>query len=340
MQAPKNGFFYVLDRESGELISAEPYVKVTWATGIDKATGRPIESPGMRYKYEGKVVTPGPLGGHNWQPMSFSPKTGLVYIPAQDNSMFYAQQKDFVYRPGTWNTGVDFAAQPSTPLAAPSGFLLAWDPVKQQARWRVPHELMWNGGTLATAGDLVFQGLAEGRFVAYGAVDGKQLWDVNIGSGIIATPVTYRIDGVQYVSIMAGWGGAGATMGGISTNAPGRLLTFALSGEQKLAPVAQDIASVDLNPVATEGDEAAAARGAKQYARNCAVCHGFEAIGSGVFADLRLSDEAVFDEYQGIVLDGDMTDSGMPSFEKWLGKQDVADIRHYIATVRNALVKD
>ncbi len=136
MQAPKNGFFYVLDRETGELISAEPYVKVTWATGIDKATGRPIEAPGMRYKNAGITVIPGPLGGHNWQPMSFSPKTGLVYIPAQDNSMFYAQQKNFVYRPGTWNTGVDFAAQDSTPAEPPSGFLLAWDPVKQQARWR------------------------------------------------------------------------------------------------------------------------------------------------------------------------------------------------------------
>jgi quinohemoprotein ethanol dehydrogenase len=340
MQAPKNGFFYLLDRETGELLSAEPYVKVTWAEGIDKATGRPIEAPGMRYKDAGIVVVPGPLGGHNWQPMSFSPKTGLVYIPAQDNSMFYSQQKDFVYRPGTWNTGIDFAANAGTPEEPPSGFLLAWDPVKQQARWRVQHNLMWNGGTLATAGDLVFQGSAEGTFAAYHAANGKRLWEVNVGSGIIATPVTYQIDGVQYVSIMAGWGGAGATTGGAGANAPGRLLTFVLSGTQKLAAIAQDTSHLDVTRIETDGDEAAAARGAQQYARNCAVCHGFNAMGTGVIADVRLSDEAMFDEYEGILLDGDMTDSGMPSFKRWLNKQDVADIRHYIATMRNALVKD
>ncbi len=182
--------------------------------------------------------------------------------------------------------------------------------------------------------------MAEGRFVAYHAASGEPLWEVNVGSGIIATPVTYQIDGVQYVSIMAGWGGVGATTGGIGASVPGRLLTFALSGTQKLPAIAQVTAQIDVTRIDTDGDNDAAARGSQQYARNCAVCHGYEAIGTGVIADLRLSDEAVFDEYDGIVLAGDMTDSGMPSFKLWLDKQDVADIRHYIATLRNALAKD
>ena len=339
LQAPKNGFFYVLDRETGELISAEPYVKVTWAKGIDKKTGRPIEVPGMRYEDKGKIVIPGPLGGHNWQPMSYSPKTGLVYIPAQDNAMFYAQDKDFVYRPGAWNTGIDFGARPPGPLPRPAGFLLAWDPVAQQARWRVKHALMWNGGTLSTAGDLVFQGTADGRFSAYHASTGKTLWEVNVGGGIIATPVTYRVDGIQYVSIMAGWGGAGVLTGGLPSQPRGRLLTFMLSGKRKLPAIATKKRRVKVTPIDSNPDPQAFARGAKHYARNCSVCHGIAAVGTGVLPDLRVSDEGTYDDYQGIVLEGEMIEIGMPSFKRSLDTAAVADIRHYVITLRNRLVK-
>jgi quinohemoprotein ethanol dehydrogenase len=210
MQAPKNGFFYVLDRATGELLSADAYVPMTWATGVDKKTGRPIERPEARYKEQLTIVKPGPFGGHNWQPMSFSPQTGLVYIPAQDPFFAYAGVKDFKYRPGAWNTGSDFGQLKVLPPVVPTGHLLAWDPVAQKERWRVPYKTIWNGGLLSTAGNLVFQGTADGRFVAYSADRGEKLWEVTVGTGIIAAPVTYEVDGVQYVSVMAGWGGAAA----------------------------------------------------------------------------------------------------------------------------------
>ncbi|MEO6725034.1 MAG: PQQ-dependent dehydrogenase, methanol/ethanol family, partial [Blastocatellia bacterium] len=208
MQAPKNGFFYVLDRRTGELISAEAYGKVTWAKGVDKKTGRPIETPESRYKDKPSTQLPGPLGAHNWQPMSFNPQTGLVYIPAQETGFIYGQERNFKYGDRGWNIGIDFGLVKDAPTALPTGHLLAWDPVAQKERWRVPYVVMWNGGTLTTAGNLVFQGTADGRFVAYSADKGAKLWEVNVGTGIIASPVTYELDGVQYVSIMAGWGGA------------------------------------------------------------------------------------------------------------------------------------
>src|SRR5262249_30262937 len=193
MQAPKNGFFYVLDRATGELISAEAYVTVTWAKGVDKKTGRPIENPGVRYPAEPAQIQPGPLGGHNWQPMSFNPQTGLVYIPAQETLFVYMQDRRFTYRPDRWNLGVDFSIFTDPPSELPPGHLLAWDPVAQKERWRVQYPVMWNGGTLTTGGNLVFQGTADGRFVAYSADRGKKLWEEVLHTGVIASPITYEI---------------------------------------------------------------------------------------------------------------------------------------------------
>src|SRR2546423_1007499 len=162
MQAPKNGFFYVLDRATGELLSAEAYVPMNWAKGVDKQTGRPIEIPAARYKEQLTILKPGPFGGHNWQPMSFNPQTGLAYIPAQDPFFAYAGVKDFQHRPGAWNTGNDFSQLKMVPPVVPTGHLLAWDPVAQKERWRVQYKTIWNGGLLSTAGNLVFQSKAEG----------------------------------------------------------------------------------------------------------------------------------------------------------------------------------
>ncbi|HUE96299.1 MAG TPA: PQQ-dependent dehydrogenase, methanol/ethanol family, partial [Longimicrobiaceae bacterium] len=232
MQAPKNGFFYVLDRETGEFSSAETYTTVTWATGIDPRTGRPIEAPGARYEVERQVIKPGPLGGHNWHPMSYSPQTGLVYIPVQDNSFVYAQDPEFNYEPGVWNTGTDFSAGAGIRRDPPTGSLVAWDPVRQEPRWTVAYDDMWNGGVLSTAGGLVFQGTNDGRFVAYDAETGRSLWEVKAAAGIIAAPVTYMIDGVQYVAVMAGWGGSyGLTGGGRRPFTEGRLFVFRLDGD-------------------------------------------------------------------------------------------------------------
>jgi quinohemoprotein ethanol dehydrogenase len=339
MQAPKNGFFYVLDRATGELISAEAYVTVTWAKGVDKKTGRPIETAGVRYKDAPIGMQPGPLGGHNWQPMSFNPQTGLVYIPAQETAFGYGQESGFKFKDRGWNVGVDFAIVKDPPTALPTGHLLAWDPVAQKERWRVPYIVMWNGGTLTTAGNLVFQGTADGRFVAYSADKGAKLWEVSVGTGVIASPVTYEIDGTQYVSIMVGWGGAFALTGGSIglPVTPGRLLTFALNGKQKV-PVA--VAQSTAAPAAIESKASTEVigKGGDLFARNCAVCHGLAALGGGgVLPDLRYSSPTTFNSYTKIVLDGALASEGMPTFKNSLKAEDVEAIKAYVISRRNEL---
>jgi quinohemoprotein ethanol dehydrogenase len=341
MQAPKNGFFYVLDRATGELISAEPYVSVTWAKGVDKTTGRPIENPGVRYPEQPAQIQPGPLGGHNWQPMSFNPQTSLVYIPAQENLFVYLQDRRFQYRPDRWNLGVDFSIFTDPPPALPTGHLLAWDPVAQKERWRAAYPIMWNGGTLTTAGNLVFQGTADGRFVAYSADKGEKLWEVTIGTGVIASPMTYELGGVQYVSIMAGWGGSfpltGGSLGLPAT--PGRLLTFAIEGKQPLAKAAPAKLPM-LTTIASNASKETIATGAGLFAQYCAVCHGLAALGGGgVLPDLKYSNPAVFEKYQPIVLNGALAEAGMPGFKSALKPADVEAIRAYIVSLRNTLAK-
>ena len=337
MQAPKNGFFYVLDRSTGELLSASPYVPISWAKEVDKKTGRPVEMPGVRYIDNAAFIKPGPLGGHNWQPMSFNPQTGLVYIPAQDTLFVYSPDRKFEYRPGTWNTGIDFSLF-KDPVPLMPGFLLAWDPVNQKERWRVPYTSFWNGGTLTTAGNLVFQGTADGRFVAYSADKGEKLWETSVRTGVIASPVTYELDGVQYVSIMAGWGGAFPLTGGDgkgSSPAAGRLLTFVLDGKQQLSDVIAQKPTV--SPIGVTASPETVEAGATLFAQWCAVCHGLGAAGGGATADLRYSHPSIFDKYRDIVLDGKYQGMGMPSLKRWLTAEQVDAIRAYVLTRRAAL---
>ena len=337
MQAPKNGFFYLLDRATGELLSAQPYVPVSWAKEVDKKTGRPVEMPGARYVDNAAFLKPGPFGGHNWQPMSFNPVTGLVYIPAQDTLFVYSPDKKFEYRPGTWNTGIDFTLF-KDPVPPMPGFLLAWDPVNQKERWRVPYLSHWNGGTLTTAGNLVFQGTADGRFVAYSADKGEKLWDMRVGVGVIASPVTYELDGVQYVSVMAGWGGAFPLAGGDgkgASPAAGRLLTFKLNGKHQLSDVIAKKTTVV--PIGVTASPETVETGSILFAQWCAVCHGLGAAGGGATADLRLSHPSTYDKYRDIVLDGKYQGMGMPSLKKWLTAEQVDAIRAYVLTRRAAL---
>jgi quinohemoprotein ethanol dehydrogenase len=338
MQAPKNGFFYVLDRATGELISAEKIVPISWATGIDKKTGRPIENPASRYKEGMAFVKPSPLGAHNWQPMSYDPETRLVYLPAQDTIFIYAGYKGFQFRPGTWNTGVDFGLFKDPQPPQPGGFLLAWDPVIQKERWRVPYQSIWNSGTLSTAGNLVFQGTADGRFVAYSADKGQKLWEVSVGTGVIASPVTYLVDGVQYVSVMAGWGGSYALAGGSATGGspvPGRLLTFALNGKAPLPEITRK--QIEVKPIELHASKEVVDKGALLFARSCAVCHGIAAIGGGATADLRYSQPDIYERYPGIVLDGEFSNMGMPALKQWLSQDDVEAIRAYVLKRRSEL---
>lgn len=336
MQAPKNGFFYVLDRQTGKLISAEPFVEVTWATGVDKQTGRPIENQKLDYRKEAKTIKPSPLGAHSWHPMSYNPATGLVYIPTQDIPWVFQMDNKWEYRPGAWNLGSDLQGgegEIGLPRDSVSGHLLAWDPVKQKEVWRAQYALPWNGGTLTTAGNLVFQGASDGRFIAYQADNGKKLWEFPVGTGIMAAPVTYLVDGQQYVSVLAGWGGAFALVAGdaalaAKANNSGRLLTFKLGGTATLPQY--QIADRTPTPISATASAEDVQRGKRLYHQWCAGCHGAGAISGGVLPDLRYMTETTHQLLPQIILDGLFLGKGMPNLSQWLTKQDVEFIRGYL----------
>jgi PQQ-dependent dehydrogenase (methanol/ethanol family) len=344
MQAPKNGFFYVLDRSSGELISANNYININWATHVDLETGRPVEVPEARnYDQEPFLVFPSYLGGHNWHPMSFSPDTGLVYIPVLDIPSLYADDEDFQYRPGLGNLGIDtiVASLPNeqaerdalAPLIA--GRLLAWDPVKQEEAWRVEHSGAWNGGTLATAGNLVFQGTADGRFVAYAADSGQELWSFPAQTGIVAPPISYEISGEQYISVNVGWGGVFALVFGeyiqdSSLPNVSRVLTFKL-GAGKSLPEPEWAPRVEFNPPEESATEDVLLEGFGLYQDSCMGCHGLNAVSGLLIPDLRAS--AFLHDSEGwdrVVLDGAMREKGMASFSDHLGHEESQAIRAYV----------
>ena len=340
MQAPKNGFFYVIDRATGELLSAEKYVTVSWASHVDLETGRPVELDEGIYDEQPRVVLPSPSGGHNWHPMSFSPATGLVYIPAIESPLIYALDEDFEYTAGTWNVGVDFAKLAQLLFQMPSppsqGFLKAWDPVSQSAVWSVEHPGAFNGGILSTAGNLVFQGSSDGRFVAYTADSGDTVWELPINIGIVAPPISYAIAGEQYIAVLAGWGGnvivgmdAGFSAASHYQNL-GRLLVFKLGGTTPLpdVPVKPEpflAPSPALDYTDTE------LRGQDVYHQVCAVCHGILAVSSGAISDLRLVSGRNLEAFDGIVRNGALVDRGMPDFSDLLSAEDVATVHAYVA---------
>jgi quinohemoprotein ethanol dehydrogenase len=340
LQAPKNGFFYILDRATGELLSAKPFVTVNWAKEVDMKTGRPVENPEARELDPAKmfIQQPGPLGGHNWQPMSYHPGTGLVYIPAQESGFPYLADAQFKYQAnGAWNLAM-LPLPTADPLQITPGMLLAWDPLKQAARWKVQYGSYWNGGVLSTAGNLVFQGTADGRFVVYHAETGEKLWETPVNTGVMAAPVTFTVKGRQYVSVLAGWGGAFALIGGNVSGThgvPGRLLTFAIDGKATLpAPPA---APSKPSTMTLNADAKVVEAGTFLYAKWCVYCHGFGASSGGAIQDLRYSNEPVFAAYPRIVLDGAYASTGMPSFKEWLSTDDVAAIRAFIVSQRNRL---
>jgi quinohemoprotein ethanol dehydrogenase len=346
MQAPKNGFFYVIDRANGQLISAKPYANITWATGVDMKTGRPIENPKARYEKAMVRQVPGPLGAHNWQPMAFNPKTGLVYVPTNITPFDYTDDKGFNYKPGGWNVGVDFltGAIPTDMgklkalLALTHGQLLAWDPVQQKAVWSVEHPYFWNAGVLSTAGGLVFQGAAEGELAAYDAASGKKLWGYQAGNGIIAAPMTYELKGEQYVAVMVGVGGAGQISGPANMptrpRLPGRLLVFKLGGTAK-APAFQVPAQtrLDLTHVSSTGD---VQHGFALFHQNCQVCHGPNASGAWL-PDLKNSPMLMTQQdWKGVLIDGVSASRGMASFARFLTPKDAEDVRAYVISEAKA----
>lgn len=342
MQAPKNGFFYVLDRKTGELLSAEAYANITWASGVDMATGRPVEIEGARYeKGPTGLQLPGPIGGHNWHPMSYSPATGLVYIPVQDTPWIYATDKEFKYRPGYWNTGTDNrpASLPDDPatkaevLATVAGAIIAWDPVAAAPRWRVEHEGPWNGGLLSTAGNLVFQGNGGGGFAAYRADTGEELWSFDAQTGVVAPPVTFRLGGTQYVAVVAGWGGALALLGGEALEAGpipnrSRLLVFKLGGEAKLPPAVDKPLLIDPPPLTASADQLA--DGFAQFMQYCMPCHGDGAVSGGTTPDLRALTPEKHAQWDAIVLGGLHWQNGMVGFGGVLSQEQADNIHQFV----------
>ena len=338
MQAPKNGFYYVLDAATGKLISAEPFAPVTWASRVDMKTGRPIETGRGDYSSKPATIEPGPMGAHNWHSMAYSPKTGLAYIPAQHAAGYYVPApKPFQFVNGSpRNTGIDLTKARQFPAAASAGELLAWDPVKQEKVWSVPRDTIANGGVLSTAGLLVFQGTATGRFTAHHARTGKLLWEYPAGTGIIAAPISYAIDGVQYVAIAAGWGGGFALNGGAAAAAAGvrgggRLLVFRLGGDAKPLPDPPPAPPRHYPVRPTLADAAEIERGASLFSEYCAACHGVGAVGGGVTPDLRFSAPAVRENFAAIVNRGALVEKGMPAFAGQLAPRDLAAISLYLA---------
>jgi quinohemoprotein ethanol dehydrogenase len=342
LHAPKNGFFFVIDRTNGKFISAKNYVDVNWATGYD-ANGRPIEVAEARGEQPFDSI-PGPYGAHNWHPMSFNPQTGLVYLPAQNIPLRVVEEKTWTHNansPGQihsglgWNLGFNIDAAP--PKSLPFGRLLAWDPVKQKEAWRVEHVSPWNGGTLTTAGNLVFQGTADGRFIAYNATTGVKLWETPVGTGVVAAPATYMVDGVQYVSVAVGWGGVfGILLRATELNSPGTVYTFALGG--KASPP-------NFVKYQTEGllegvkyDPKDVQEGTLLYLSNCVFCHGVPGVDKGGnVRNLGYVPTEVITNLKDIVFNGPFKDRGMPDFTGKLKEEDIVKLQAFIQGTADAV---
>ena len=353
LHAPKNGFFYVIDRTNGQLLSAKPYTYITWAKGVDMKTGRPVETAIARYNSPNPPpVVPGPSGAHNWQPMSFDPLTGYVYFPVQDAGFLYKSPQHWEMHNLSPNFGIDVVAaeMPQDPkikqaiLASVKGRLVAWDPIAQKQVWDVPRASPWNGGVLSTAGGLVFEGTAEGNFEALRAATGEKLWSYFVQSGVIAAPITYTVNGEQYVAVLAGWGGVFALAPGQVALRPkplmnvGRMLAFKIGGTAKLPP-APEIVQPELNPPASTAGKAAIARGDHLYQTYCAGCHGDAAVSGGILPDLRYSGTLASDQWFTIVLRGSLETSGMVSFSKELSQEDAEAIRAFVIFRANQSVE-
>lgn len=347
--APKNGFFFTLDRSNGKLIDAKPFVdNINWASGYNLATGRPIENPEARFYKSGKpfVAIPGALGAHSWHPMSYNPTTGLVYIPAQQVPQSYLNDMSELDRRKIlgFNVGASLSEGllPDNPAAyraaaaSSTGRLVAFDPRKGTVAWSVDYPAAWNGGTMTTAGNLVFQGTNMGRFRAYAADSGKQLLDMDVQSGVLGGPSTYSINGTQYVAFMTSKGGAFPLVAGIAgrdsrktPNIP-RLIVLKLNGTEKLPPIPSNN-NLTWTPPTKIGSAQEVEAGKALFGRYCSVCHGGSAIGNGFTPDLRVSGTlANSDAWKSVVLDGILQDRGMVSFAKVLTPKDAENLRAYV----------
>ncbi|MCC7413805.1 MAG: PQQ-dependent dehydrogenase, methanol/ethanol family [Gammaproteobacteria bacterium] len=335
MQAPKNGFFYVLDRTDGTLISAEKFVYVNWASRVDAVTGRPLETGLGDYKDQARYVFPSPAGAHDWQPMSFSPRTGLVYIPAREIGWVFNDGDDYWFTYGVRDLQPLIGEQP---VPATAGYVKAWDPVAQRPVWEMRLPNVWNGGTLATAGDLVFFGTATGQLYAVDAASGRILKTIEIGTGIIAAPVSYLAGGKQYVAVMAGWGGpAFNTMQGDEAALrylnTGRALAFRLDGGEVPLPPPVPPRGEFPEPPVLEATSEQVERGRKLYVGHCGACHGMYGS-TPLLPDLRRLTPAKHALFEAIVYAGMLEGNGMAGFSDLLSRDDVRAVHAYVVQLQ------
>jgi len=352
LQAPKNGFFYVLDRETGEFLSGDKYTYVSWAHGLD-ASGRPVEREGARYT-DGRAhwVTPSSYGAHSWQPMSYSARTGLVYIPTTRMAAPFAntviQGPEAVNAFGTGHevmasfafdraTEMVFDTHPDAPLpGSATGELIAYDPREQRRVWTIPQVSQYNGGVVSTAGGLVLQGDAEGYLRFFDDETGEELHALDVRSGVIAPPITYLVDGEQYITLLVGWGGgAGQTMKHVDKLYPGSVYTFKLGGTEALPP-REDVIERPLTSEAFNGVDVEVGHGYNLYMRNCIACHGAVGSGGGVVPDLARSSKTTYDNLEQIVVEGLLAPLGMPKHDH-LTSEDIAALRHYFLFIADSL---
>ena len=341
--APKNGFQYVLDRLTGELLAADKYAKVNWATHINLETGRPVYDPEGEFWNRTDEATvpiwPNMWGAHSWQPMAWHPGHELLYIPVLDVPSVVSGYDDGDYN-DTLELFTEVDGKPFSP-----GKLIAFDPVRHATRWTIDYRLPFNGGVLATAGNLVFQGNAEGRFKAFAADTGEEKWSLATGSAITAAPVTYSIDDTQYILIPIGSGGGiqfvypqlGATN---ESQGPTRLLAFSLEGGSEFPSIARIDRALPEQPELTASAEVVK-NGKQLYASNCGGCHGKNASArfGGSVPDLRYSSADTHTTWHGIVIGGANRANGMPAFAHLDVEQSEA-IRNYVLSLAEALRTD
>ena len=330
LQAPKNAFFYVLDRENGELLRANEYVRQNWATHIDMETGRPVENRDMQWDEAPQWVAPSNAGGHSWQPMSVDPGRGIAYFAAQDMSAYYMLPKEFVetgqwkLNDGSMSLGVEFG-RPGVdgvpPMPEPKGYLKAFDPLTGEEAWVVQRATPYNGGVLATAGGVVFQGDNGGQFAAFDADDGSLLWEFDTLGAADSAPITYAVEGVQYVATLAA--------GGVRNRYnDGRLLVFKLDGDVSIPlATAPDVDIPEPPPLTASAEQLE--EGRRHYNRVCVWCHGMGAVGT-VNADLRLMTAETHQRFQAIVRGGLLRDSGMESFADAVTAEETDLIHQYV----------
>lgn len=316
MQASKDGFFYIIDRATGKVLSANKFVPITWADHVDLKTGRPVMAADARdFRNEsngkGRLIQPGPMGGHNWNPMSWDPQTGLVYIPEIENG------QETVFSGKT--------------------YLRAWDPIQGKTVWSLPAAKWWDhAGVLSTAGGLVFQGTGSGHFRAYDAKTGKMLKDIDVGTTIVAAPMSYEIDGVQYIAVMAAWGGGGWSFAhpeaaSYQRGNEGRVLAFKLDGgATPIPPLIPKPGPIPQPPPLTASAETVK-QGGDLFSAHCTMCHINQP--GGLAPDLRRMSPETHDAFNQIVLGGILKNAGMPPWKGVLSEADADAIHAYLISI-------